>query len=51
MMQRIQKNLQTLSQSDKAAVADWFVSMGQKDILTMDFGPKVERYGLTTRIV
>ena len=51
MMQRIQKNLQTLSQSDKAAVADWFVSMGQKDILATDFGPKVERYGLTTRIV
>ena len=51
MMQRIQKHLQTMSQSDKAAVADWFESIGQKDISTMDFGPNVERHGLTTRLV
>ncbi len=34
MMLRIQKHLQTMSQGDKLAVADWFDSMGQKDILT-----------------
>lgn len=51
MMQRIQKHLQTIPQSDRAAVADWFASMGQEDILAMDFGPDVERHGLSTRLV
>ena len=50
MMQRIQKQLRAMPENERASVADWFAQRGQADFLGMNFGPEVERAGLTVRL-
>ena len=50
MMQRIQKKLREMPEDDRTSVAQWFADRGQVDLLEMDFGPDVERAGLTVRL-
>ena len=50
MMQRIQKQLCAMPENERASVADWFAQRGQADLLEMNFGPEVERAGLTVRL-
>jgi glutathione S-transferase len=50
MMQRIQKHLRQLPDSDRASVKEWFASMSQADLAEMDFGPDLERVGLGVRL-
>jgi glutathione S-transferase len=49
-MQRIQTFYRTLTASEQDSVAQWFAEMSQPDLLTMDFGPALERNGLSTRL-
>ena len=50
MMQRIQKQLRAMPEHDRTSVAEWFADRGQDDLLEMNFGPDVERAGLTVRL-
>jgi glutathione S-transferase len=49
-MQRIQAYYRSLPNEQKDSVSQWFNDMGQPDLLTMDFGPILERDGLSTRL-
>jgi glutathione S-transferase len=49
-MQRIQAYYRSLPNEQKDSVSQWFNDMGQPDLLTMDFGPTLERDGLSTRL-
>ena len=50
MMQRIQKKLREMPEDERTSVVQWFADRGQVDLLKMDFGPDVERAGLTVRL-
>ncbi|MEJ2533006.1 MAG: hypothetical protein P8Y92_14520 [Halioglobus sp.] len=50
MMQRIQKQLRAMPEHERNSVAEWFADRGQVDLLEMNFGPDVERAGLTVRL-
>jgi hypothetical protein len=50
MMQRIQKQLRAMPEHERTSVAEWFADRGQDDLLEMNFGPDVERAGLTVRL-
>ena len=51
MMQRIQKQLRAMPDHERTSVAEWFEGRGQDDLLEMNFGPALERAGLTVRLV
>ena len=50
MMQRIQKKLRAMPEHERTSVAEWFAGRKQVDFLEMNFGPDVERAGLTVRL-
>ena len=50
MMQRMQKQLRAMPEHERTSVAEWFADRGQDDLLEMNFGPAVERAGLTVRL-
>jgi glutathione S-transferase len=50
MMQRIQKQLRVMPEHKRTSVSEWFADRGQVNLLEMNFGPAVERAGLTVRL-
>ena len=50
MMQRIQNQLRAMPEHERTSVFEWFADREQVDLLEMNFGPAVERAGLTVRL-
>jgi hypothetical protein len=43
--------LRAMPEHERTSVAEWFEGRGQDDLLEMNFGPALERAGLTVRLV
>ncbi|WP_299079280.1 glutathione S-transferase family protein [uncultured Paraglaciecola sp.] len=49
-MQRLQNMLNRFNQQDKATLINWLATQGQTDFLTIDYGLKLQRKGLTAAL-